>query len=283
MPQCPLCSKYVLVTAGQNADDRMNVHMNSRCQALVLEEKATAKRKVCGLPGCRNPENFDLVSCRSCGKQYCLTHRHPETHKCEKASGAASVPSGRPLKAGERLLEKLREEKARRAQQPQQNGERKRAPAAAQSQPQIQPSASPSPSPSPALPMDPHALAQRRRAASQRLRGSALGDDRVKTEDRVYFDVSFPSLLEYPSGGRPRWLSHAFYFSRNWTVGRALDFVCEHAGIENRNNVASAKKLLMVVSDTGVDLPTDVTFGLLDPSVASGDSLRVEYDPASGL
>lgn len=91
MPQCPVCSQYVKVVADQNADHIMNEHISSGCRTYVFQEHHTKKR--CKI--CSNPNNYDVIICKSCTHQFCLTHRHPDSHRCSggpsSASGSGSV------------------------------------------------------------------------------------------------------------------------------------------------------------------------------------------------
>ena len=109
MPKCPLCNKRVMVTVNQRPDQIMDQHIRQGCKThLVEEERARARAirsaKFCEAPSCSNPNNYDTVNCKTCRKQFCLTHRGG-AHTCIKpAAPEVKTKNG----AASRLLAKLR-------------------------------------------------------------------------------------------------------------------------------------------------------------------------------
>lgn len=109
MPQCPLCSKFVKVKATDSVDAIVNAHILSGCVSHLLEKsseekKKTASKKHCGLKGCSNPNKFDTLICAKCRKQFCLSHRHEESHNCP----GAGQPGKKTNSAASRLLASIK-------------------------------------------------------------------------------------------------------------------------------------------------------------------------------
>lgn len=98
VPVCPLCNKPVPSKRGEQPDIAVSEHIDRDCQA----DPAVSKRKLytnkCSVKGCKI-KDVVKITCDKCVKIYCLTHRHPDDHKCEErkvpspaqAAGAAAM------------------------------------------------------------------------------------------------------------------------------------------------------------------------------------------------
>jgi len=239
MPQCPVCGQFVKVTAGQNADAIVNQHILQNCKSLVMESTTEAKQKEkklkeCGLKGCHNPDGYDTIVCSGCQKKFCLTHRLPDSHDCSHRTPATKHKGN---SANSRLLEKLKDKTKPRPEKKT---------------------------------VTKHSASS---AAVQRIRVGlkAVGDAKVKQEDRFYLEVEYPEVD--PVGVALHVKPSSHWFDKNWTVGKIIDVICKHANIENRNHEQNSKKLIILSKRGGLELPYDIPLGLLDPTLVTGDTI----------
>jgi len=240
MPQCPVCGKFVKVTVGQLPDAIVNQHILQGCKGLLMETASEAKQKErtlkhCGWKTCQNLEGYDVVECTKCHQKYCLTHRLPESHECANVTHGPVKTKGNA--AASRLLDKLKDK--------------------SKSRPDDKKKAKPV-----------NAAAQRMRVGLK-----AVGDERVKVDDRFYLEVEYPEVD--PSGMALHVKPSSHWFDKNWTVGKIIDLICKHADIENRNNEQDAKKLIIISKRGGNELPYDIPLKLLDPELVTGDTIQL--------
>ena len=287
MPHCPVCQQVVYVSAQESADAKVNAHILSRCtlhlmrdvQVEVKERRSQALR--CDLvDGCSNRSAYSTVVCRKCHLQFCLTHRFPEQHKC---SALTSATVARPTTTdkhakGKALLEKAkREREEKEAQRAASTSS-----AASTAAPSRKPSAQPAPqrraqsttlqqiraqmasvgsyiaetltgsSPSTPIPTPTTSSSSPPPAPSPAMKKAATGDARVPVDERWYLYVDTAPL--HPSRPpRPPPLP-SVWVSRQWTVGRAVDGVCELVGVECENHVEGKRKMALGVErDAGAD------------------------------
>ncbi|BES90030.1 AN1-like Zinc finger [Nesidiocoris tenuis] len=81
VPVCPLCNQPVPSKRGVTPDIAVGAHIDADCNS----DKAKNRRKVfanrCHYKSCKNKEMMQL-KCSQCGKNHCLSHRHPTDHEC---------------------------------------------------------------------------------------------------------------------------------------------------------------------------------------------------------
>jgi hypothetical protein len=76
-----------------------------------------------------------------------------------------------------------------------------------------------------------------------KLKSRATGDKRVPQEERVCFEV-----IRLDDG---QIKSHPLFFSKEWSVGKAVDYCAVVLGLENRNNIPSVPVTsVLVVANT---------------------------------
>ncbi|RWS10541.1 AN1-type zinc finger protein 2A-like protein [Dinothrombium tinctorium] len=111
VPVCPLCNEPVPCRKGETADVAVSQHIDEDCK----DERATGKRNTvysnkCSLRHCKNKELIPLV-CKFCERNFCLKHRHPTDHKCDKEQvgqpTAQSLPSKNAAAAALERISKL--------------------------------------------------------------------------------------------------------------------------------------------------------------------------------
>lgn len=108
-----------------------------------------------------------------------------------------------------------------------------------------------------------------------KIKGKALGDGKIPTDNRLYFYVHPPSTNE-DADLKPSPL----YTSKEWSVGRTIDLFSKKLKVANKNNEANEPKLrLFKLSDgTLISNTTDIIIGtLVDNSIINGDSLILTY------
>ncbi|KAJ7600621.1 hypothetical protein C8J56DRAFT_910843 [Mycena floridula] len=107
-PDCPFCQVPVAVRPGQDPNVRLEEHFDKECAVFGKKPK---KSPVCANARCTKIL-FSPISCKSCGGQFCPTHRFPDDHSC-KTVPAKSTPVTKPtlnaqaVKAGARLQQEM--------------------------------------------------------------------------------------------------------------------------------------------------------------------------------
>ncbi|KAH8825370.1 hypothetical protein DL96DRAFT_1712366 [Flagelloscypha sp. PMI_526] len=79
-PNCPLCNTPVAIPPGQNPNIRMEAHLRNDCSVLT-GKVAKKSGPVCASGKC-GKVLIQPITCTTCRKQYCPTHRFPSDHTC---------------------------------------------------------------------------------------------------------------------------------------------------------------------------------------------------------
>lgn len=108
-----------------------------------------------------------------------------------------------------------------------------------------------------------------------KLKGKALGDNKIPTNDRVYFSVHPPMKENHAVPAVP------LFTSKTWTVGRTIDLFAVRLKIENRNDKSNTPKLRLFKLEDGQHL-SDQMDRVVGPMVAdglmfNGDTLILHY------
>ncbi|KAI0482213.1 AN1-like zinc finger protein [Xylariaceae sp. FL0804] len=171
--------------------------------------------KPCAADGCRTTVGTALVPgvhCTGCNRDYCLPHRLREEHDCASKTPVGARPTG-ALEPARSALAKLRAWGTARRDQLQQTTSR-------------------------ALPRARPSSAAQRAAAVGRLKKTARGDARLPPERRVYLHVEAEAETTTARAG----YSGAFFYSRDWAVGRLLDAAARSLQVENVNNQSADER-----------------------------------------
>lgn len=108
-----------------------------------------------------------------------------------------------------------------------------------------------------------------------KLKGKALGDNKIPTNDRVYFSVHPPMKDSNIIPAVP------LFTSKTWTVGRTIDLFAVRLKIENRNDKSNTPKIRLFKFEDGNHLSNqmDSVIGRMvnDGLVFNGDSLILHY------
>uniref|UniRef100_A0A0K0E2J7 AN1-type domain-containing protein n=1 Tax=Strongyloides stercoralis TaxID=6248 RepID=A0A0K0E2J7_STRER len=86
VPICPLCNKPVPVGKNENIDIKMSHHIDSGCKI----KKKKIFTNSCNVEKCRKKELIP-IECSRCGLNYCISHRFPKDHDCEKMNTISNV------------------------------------------------------------------------------------------------------------------------------------------------------------------------------------------------
>lgn len=182
----------------------------------TLHTPGVDSEKPCASPTCktitgtgRNPG----VLCSTCRRTYCLQHRLQEDHDCKTL-----VPLGvRPAK----FDTAAQTEKARLAfGKLKAWGSAKKAETASRVLPKPKPSSTAA-----------------RLVALNNLKKVAKGDEKLPAEKRVYIYVEAEAettTAKFPKG--------AFFYSKEWVIGRVLDAAAKSLQVENVNNQGMEEK-----------------------------------------
>ncbi|XP_067144371.1 AN1-type zinc finger protein 2A isoform X1 [Centruroides vittatus] len=103
VPVCPLCNKPIPVEKGQIPDIVVGQHIDTFCKSDPSKTKRKIYTNKCALKGCKQKEMVKIF-CNRCKANYCLKHRLPQDHHCEKF-----VPEHRPVSISN-VEKKLQEE-----------------------------------------------------------------------------------------------------------------------------------------------------------------------------
>uniref|UniRef100_A0AC35TUE5 AN1-type domain-containing protein n=1 Tax=Rhabditophanes sp. KR3021 TaxID=114890 RepID=A0AC35TUE5_9BILA len=94
VPVCPLCEKPVPVGKNEDANIKINTHIENGCPS--------SKRKIftnkCNAENCKKKELIPII-CRDCNLNYCISHRASMDHNCKKQKVFASTGNNKIFKA----------------------------------------------------------------------------------------------------------------------------------------------------------------------------------------
>ena len=292
-------------------------HLMSEVQGVVKAKQSVTLR--CDfVDGCRNKEGYATMACKKCRLQYCLTHRFPADHKCAALSAAQPSHIADKHAKGKALMEKLKREKEEREAQKAATGVSSSTSAVKKPVPQRRAQATTlqqiraqmasvgsyiagsivgtgsTEAPSSSSSLTPEAATTASRSPSPQsaatassaappppppapMRKQAVGDNRIAESDRWYWWLDASRMRRRPAASSTPLL--AVYVNRNWTVGRAVDSVCELAGVENDNHEGGGRQKVCLGCERslkgGRPLPFDLPLHLLTPAVMDGDTVQL--------
>lgn len=112
-----------------------------------------------------------------------------------------------------------------------------------------------------------------------KLKGKALGDNKIPVNERVYFSIYPPLKDNHIVPAVP------LFTSKNWTIGRTIDLFAVRLKIENRKlDKGNTLKLLLFKQDGNhLSNKMDSLIGRMvsDELMANGDSLILHYVDAT--
>lgn len=168
--------------------------------------------KVVTSTGGRNPG----VVCDTCRRTYCLSHRLKEDHDCKSL-----VPLGVQQR---RTDPNSTQEKTKAAFSRLRAWGSKKTEEAQKATSRVLPKAKPS-------------TVSNRLVATNNLKKSAKGDEKVPPEKRVYLFVEAEAATtksKFPRG--------EFFYSKEWVVGRVLDAAAKALQVQNVNNASEDER-----------------------------------------
>ncbi|PVF98481.1 hypothetical protein CPB86DRAFT_705092 [Serendipita vermifera] len=87
VPQCPFCSKPVLVQPQEDPNIPMERHIDQDCAVFTGKKK---RGPVCGFKKC-GKSLISPITCEKCQDQFCPAHRFPNTHACKNINAPANT------------------------------------------------------------------------------------------------------------------------------------------------------------------------------------------------
>lgn len=171
----------------------------------------------CSDPACKTLIYTSLVTgvhCTRCNRHYCLKHRMEEEHNCKNLDPIGARPKTSMQERSQSALAKLklwaekkRSEDEKRRSTPKKTGFLGLGKSSSSS------------------------AAATAQAELNALKRSAKGDASVPQEKRLYLHVEASAdttKAKYPTG--------AFFYHKDWTVGRVLDMAAKALQVQNVNN-----------------------------------------------
>ncbi|XP_042636966.1 AN1-type zinc finger protein 2A [Orycteropus afer afer] len=83
VPVCPLCNSPVPVKKGELPDVVVGEHMDQDCRHNAGRSREKIFTYRCSKEGCKRKEMLQ-VACDECHGSFCLRHRHPLDHGCQR-------------------------------------------------------------------------------------------------------------------------------------------------------------------------------------------------------
>ncbi|EEY17379.1 AN1-type zinc finger protein [Verticillium alfalfae VaMs.102] len=208
-------TSHKCVNAGAWAERRRQAQAATHSHGQGRLMRDAVSEKPCASPSCKTTVGTSLVPgvhCSTCNRDYCLKHRLNEDHNCKNLMpiGARAGGSQMDVVASrtKSALDKLR---AWGSAKKEQAGR--------------------------ALPKPKPTSVSQRMIAVNNLKKTAKGDDKLAPEKRIYVYVEAEAetaKAKFPKG--------AFFFSKDWVVGRVLDDAARRLQVENINNRSSDER-----------------------------------------
>ncbi|KAF8318979.1 hypothetical protein DL93DRAFT_2054101 [Clavulina sp. PMI_390] len=110
-PPCPFCQTPISMKPNEDPNDAMETHFTTTCAVMVGKDVAAkSKTPRCSRNNCTKVL-YTPITCESCSKQFCASHRHPTSHKCVNSGSTPSLPkasSSAPSKGRTDLADRLK-------------------------------------------------------------------------------------------------------------------------------------------------------------------------------
>ncbi|BES96634.1 Zinc finger, AN1-type domain 1 [Nesidiocoris tenuis] len=209
-------------------------HQCKKAPDNVVSVPKTADDFHCFHKGCTQTSPVDLT-CEHCNHHFCPTHRH---HGC---TDAPRVSKGAQAAALKKEFRKIKEETDKQVQDRLKKAKNR-------------------------------ALANKIKV--MKIKGSAVGDNRVPVADRLFFAVA------PPLSGKESVSAKSIFFSKEWTLGKTIDSAAKRLKADNKNDRPNEPQLNLFSADGNLISPTlNVTLeSLLDKGhLVNGDNIILEY------
>lgn len=220
--KCPKAGTWTAARRKNSLDKHSssnNANSTSSPSSLLLGQQQQQEMK-CALPACKTQihtlRNVG-VHCASCNRQYCLKHRFRDEHDCANLVPIGARPGLLGFNSGATAAAAAQTEKARLALARLRTwGRDKQSQLASAAKPKSSSSSSSSAA---------------RVLALNELKKAATGDAKLAPEKRLYLHVE--ASAESTTSKLPR---GAFFYDKDWTVGRMLDAAARSLQVQNVNN-----------------------------------------------
>ncbi|KAE8451646.1 hypothetical protein EG329_003103 [Mollisiaceae sp. DMI_Dod_QoI] len=187
---------------------------NASHQSLGAGKMMKEIEKPCASPTCKTVIGTSLstsVHCGTCNRDYCLKHRLREDHDCKNL-----IPIGARVGRFDTQADSMKSALGKLKLW----GNAQKASMATRVLPKPKPTS-----------------AAARLVAVNTLKKTAKGDDKIPQEKRVYVEVEAEAATttsKFPSG--------AYFYSKDWVIGRVLDAAAKSLQVQNVNNQGMDEK-----------------------------------------
>ncbi|KAH6720342.1 hypothetical protein DL95DRAFT_378943 [Leptodontidium sp. 2 PMI_412] len=201
--------------AGEWAAKRRRANLST--PSLGAGKLMSEVEKPCASPTCKTIIGTSLstsVHCSTCNRDYCLKHRLKEDHDCKNL-----IPIGARVGRFDAQADTAKNALGRLKAW----GSAQKAKASSGA--------------TRVLPKPKPTSAAARVIAVNNLKKTAKGDDKLPPEKRIYLHVEAEAATitsKFPSG--------AFYYSKDWVMGRVLDAAAKSLQVQNVNNQGTDEK-----------------------------------------
>ena len=116
---CPLCQRPIPVTKrGDPPDLAVSRHIDSECLSDPAKERRRVFDQRCAVKKCKKKEMIK-IRCDDCGRNHCLSHRHPQDHECKGKPTAGQAAAAAALRRHDQGPKAKAAPTARQQQRPQ--------------------------------------------------------------------------------------------------------------------------------------------------------------------
>ncbi|KAI1266077.1 AN1-like zinc finger protein [Xylariaceae sp. FL1019] len=171
--------------------------------------------KPCAAKDCKTTIGTPLVPgvhCSTCNRDYCLKHRLNEEHDCKNLIPIGARPRNDVAEQTKSAFAKLRAWGVARKEQAKEQASR-------------------------SLPKPKPSSTAQRLVAVNNLKKVAKGDAKLGPEKRVYLYVEAEAETT-----KAKNYKGAFFYSKDWVIGRVLDAAAKSLQVENVNNQSSQER-----------------------------------------
>lgn len=212
---------------------------------IIIETPEKQVHEKCNFCSQVVKNRLEMIKCDHCQSNFCLSHRHPEGHKCLSiTTETKKTPSAFQLITS------------------------------ATSSSSSSSTTIKSSSLTPKGPKGAKNDSLAKKVALMKLKQSAIGLQSIPQTERLYFNLN----LGNQTPCKP------IYLSSFWSIGKSIDFIAEKLNLTNNNNKPDQPKLI-ITTEIEQTLPFDLTLAQLVElgSIETGQTLFIKYiDPIKG-
>ncbi|KAI8924584.1 hypothetical protein BC831DRAFT_465094, partial [Entophlyctis helioformis] len=108
---CPVCSRVVPVSRGEDPNRQVDAHIAAGCPDPGTSTTGKAYANACTFKGCTKKELVPIV-CSKCRKTFCIRHRLEADHACAGGAAAAAAKGGQASPPKQTIVDRQRQQSA---------------------------------------------------------------------------------------------------------------------------------------------------------------------------